>query len=119
MKLDQVIPEGTTLNKTWGTTPEGGDSKVDKVKVQGVIDYSGLTIKQLMEIAAKPIIITYQKLERVMGEIPKNATVEASIALPQTKKTKTPRIATVDELTNEQAQKMLEDLLARQSKSKV
>ncbi len=116
MKLDDKLPEGTTIRKTWGTTPEGGDPKIDKVKVTGVIDYSGLTIQQLMDIATKPVIISYQKLERVMSIIPTTATVDASIALPQARKGKVVRVLTVDEMSDTQAEEMLEKLLQRQEK---
>lgn len=114
MKLDEQLPQGTTVTKKWGTTPEGGDPKVDKVKVTGVIDYSGLTIQQVLDIATKPVIISYQKLERVMSTIPTQATVDASIALPQARKTRQVRILTVDEMSDEQAEKYLEELLQRQ-----
>ena len=84
--LDMVLKgESAIVSTKWATTPDGGvkrtkDDPGDTVDVKGKVSFEGLTVRQVMEIATKPIIIKRQVIERTMVEIPTTVTIHANSA---------------------------------------
>ena len=79
--LDMVLKgNDAVVAKSWKTTPDGGDPKTDFVKVGGKVSFEGLTIRQIMDLATKPVIIKRQGVERSMAEIPTQVTIHATSA---------------------------------------
>lgn len=106
MDLDQILGNDAVIGKTWKTTPDGGDPKVDAVTINGKINFAGLTIKEVLKIATRPLVITRQGIERKMDDIPTSCTINA----------KSPGTKSIDDLSDKEALEMLAKLQAKLAK---
>ena len=111
MDLNMIMDESCVVKASWGTTPEGGKPKEDKVMVQGEISFEGLTLEEVLKWASKPVIILRQKDERVMEEIPTEAKIKADKP-GRKRKVKDPK-KIVEKLSSDEAKVMLEALKER------
>ena len=110
--LSEILGKDAIKLTNWKTTPDGGDPKVDAVKVSGEISFEGLTISDLMDIALKPIVIRRQVVERTLSSIPTSVKVHAKTA---GRKPFDPKTG-VDKMSDAQAKETLELLTKRLNK---
>ena len=120
--LDMVLKgESAIVSTKWSTTPDGGISRkeakkrgmnpedADTVDIKGKISFEGLTVRQVMEIATKPIIIKRQVIERTMVEIPTSVTIHANSAGQKPQDVNT----VVSNMSKEDAKKALAQIKAK------
>lgn len=112
LDLNTKLGKEAVVSKSWSTTPEGGDKKVDQVKVSGKISFEGLTIMEVLEWATRPVIIRRQKVESQLDEIPKEVVVHASSC---GKREVSVKVA-VNTMTEDQAREAFEALKQRLGK---
>ena len=60
--LDMVI-SGVSIKRTWSTKNEAGET----AKMNASIDFEGITLSQLCELACQPLVIRRQAIERKLS----------------------------------------------------
>ena len=84
MTGETVLGQGVTIAKTWSTKP---DKDGEASTVNGVIDFSGCSIEAILRWAAADRVISRQRVERTMKDVPKKVTIPAGQAGKKAPKT--------------------------------
>ena len=113
--LDMVLKSNDAIVSTkWATTPDGGvkrtkDDPGDTVDIRGKVSFEGLSVRQVLDIAIKPVVIKRQVVERAMAEIPTTCTIHASSAGQKPQDVTT----VVSNMSKEDAEKALAQIKAK------
>lgn len=99
------------IKANWKTKQDGDMPKEEAVAVSGEFDFTGLTLRDVLNMAVKPLIINRQRVERTLETIP--TTFKCVVPKPGVKKVRKPKDIDINKLTDEQVLELLEKLNAR------
>lgn len=106
--VEQAIIRELTIKTTAKTKTSKHD--VEPKQTEITVEFNGATLNQIIEYALKPIVIAQQRVYREAKQIPTSDTIQFVELIKPKREAKQ---INVDKLTNEQAQALLEQLMAK------